>query len=457
MNLSAGEPNTCPPASEFKESTMKRIACYVLATSCLASIIMFGAASLSSSWVSVQTAPSLAELTNLPPVPLPRLHLYPGDIDPATKQPTPPLDRGVEIPQATGFDAESAYLAGQDLSTDDVHYAPDGKHKAWSQSYYSQAGELFRRPHVKTTYDGVSDAVVEEDARHRSGTREKWTRVEASGAKRITEYADNGLTVLLDQEFSPKEGYQLPQLKFERHWRDDPAHSLAYSDILNGDGTRDIVWLDSKENQLRIEHWAKYHLPDGTTITEYDPVTFKKRFVSKTENQLDTTDFYGPDGIRSYTLKLKTGTTDITYYDSTGTKALLEQEFMHIITYKDGVTNSSDVISDLTEFDANGVKIRTLDYTADSTVLYEDRFNLTVNGVTYKHAMFVFDADGFLHHVSYYLKEGLAAIILGPNLEQDYTPKANIRLVLPPADELVLKVKLDIKGLPMPTSDDWGP
>jgi hypothetical protein len=382
-----------------------------------------------------------------------RLHLYSGVTDRDGRR-LFDLDRKIEVPGKEMFKIQSAQLDKSDRSHELRAMQADGEQPATGHSFYAkQPGEDFFRPHVTTVYDAVG-AMIDEDVRHLNGSREKLTHVSEAGLETILAYAADGVTILSDKVIDQHECCDEKQkIKLWNRWRDEPGHTLEHEEYVTADRWRMITEYDRQHRALRVEHWAPHNSVPGTTITIYDPVTFKVRVASKADDDYNIVDLFDERGIRRHRLKLGNVSLNVTYYDELGTTPLFEQEWSYVYETTLQGSTSRRFVSAVTEFDAAGKQVRTVNLASDGKLASEQRYNVMVDGIMYGMVLYAFNESGTLRRAVYFITPP-DAYRWKPDREQDFA-QSDLHVVPPQANELVLAVNPDL-DLPVPKGRSWG-
>ncbi|MDR3613196.1 MAG: hypothetical protein P4L53_06500 [Candidatus Obscuribacterales bacterium] len=394
------------------------------------------------------TLQQVLDLTQLPW----QLRLFPGGVDTSGK-PLVSGDRAVEILRDDQTGVDSRYQTNKDKSTIDAHLQPDGRHQAESQSFYPTASDGDgRHPQALTKYQGAEEKVVDQDVRRVNGKRLQLTHVSADGAKSIIDYAEDGLTVVGETLFDPPPACcgEGPLLKSQQRWLADAQHSLVYSDITNKDGKRTKTKFDGDHQIL----WTmicqeRQCYPSGTTVTGYYAGTHKPRFESKSDYYVDEAKYYRDNGTLWYDLKIMPSSNDITFYDATGTKPVLEQNFFrHDEIGPDKAikmtANSVYEPYEIFEFDADGNPSNNFTLMGGKVGNVDVR-NITISGVFYKEISFYFDRDTGQFNWGVLFPNGLDSRISVD--KSNFTPPP---LPRPSPDELKLSIPFTDDDLPVP-------
>ncbi|MDR3616628.1 MAG: hypothetical protein P4L53_23915 [Candidatus Obscuribacterales bacterium] len=373
-------------------------------------------------------------------------HLYSGAIN-GSGRALVPLERQVDVFNNGSLAPSATYGINKDHSTENARFHENGVITE-SFVYYPDADSIGHL-HIKSKFfaDGK---LQDEDVRHIDGSPEKRTTILASGEKHVVEYAADGVSILDDALYVPDACCSDLIVKVEKRFRDNQEHQLQHSDVLNADGTRSVFEFDEHLNQVRTEFWPQDHKIPGTVITEFYPDTLHTRFVSRCDRDWNTIEYLRTDGTLEKRVKISSTSVRVVIFDSTGQKPLFEQSWGMVMTSVDSVMVWRRYLSDLSEFDDHGNKVRTLSYRSDDALLYEIKFDATVGGIKYDRAIFFYDAAGFLKTSKYFLlaTDDMSWFNQKPDREDAFTPAANIRQATPSSMELA---PLDLDpSLPIP-------
>ncbi|MDR3616627.1 MAG: hypothetical protein P4L53_23910 [Candidatus Obscuribacterales bacterium] len=392
---------------------------------------------------------ALQQVLDLPQQPF-QLRLFSGGVDTSGK-PLVPGERAVEMLREDRTGVDKRYQINKDRSTVNVQLQPDGRHQAQSQVFYPTASDDDGR-HLQalTNYQGDKEKVVAQDIRRKDGTRLRSTHVSNDGAKSIVSYAEDGNTVIDETLFDPPPlccGEAL--VKSQHSWLADAQHSLVYADVTASDGIRTKTKFDDKHQILWTMKCAqKQCYSNGTTVRGYYADTHNVRFESESDYSVDKAKYYRQDGTLWYELKITSSSNAITFYDATGKKPVLEQDFFR----KDETdsdqavkitANSVYTISEITEFDADGNATNTFDFLGDEIDHFAAK-NITLDGVFYKEINLYFNQGGELNW-GVLLPDGPGSRISVNH--SNYTPPP---LPRPSPDELKLSIPLFGDDLPVP-------
>ncbi len=324
-----------------------------------------------------------------------------------------------------------------------------------SQSYYAeQPGESGRRPYIARVY-GVGNVVMDEKVQQLNGLLLKTTvRSPVTKVRLITDFAADGVTHLREQEFlKPKCCGNDEDLIRDERWRDDASHSLAYRNIYNADETRTITEFDEHMNVLKMVEWPKYQSISGMKYRQYYPGSLKLRLSAVGDYSADTVSYYREDGTLETIVKIGAGTTEVEYYDQTGTKIRLSQYWFRTDTKTDGVvTDSTYKIYYVTEYDELGNKVRQLTFNLSGGYAdHEERYNVTIDGVKFVEVDYDYDKDQTLKEIRYYRDE----VKSPPFKAETHAPADNLKIgaISPNSVRLQVQIALD---LPIPPPQTGG-
>jgi hypothetical protein len=430
----------------------------MLLLSAVAALALLAAAGSQLFSDGASPAPDLHQLVGLSETPLE--HLYADQSDAGiTKQPT--VTRSVSFPTVAADGSAGEFLSYTtfgDRSSEDAASSSDGAHLRISTSFYPvPPGELGRHPHSKKTFAVKGDALIDDDVRWYSGKRQQHLHVDDDGSEQIVDYAEDGHSILDDRWYNPPE-YRgtLPLLRSEQRYRNDPQHTLSYSDQLNANGTRIATDWDEHHLPQKIITWANANrIVPGTTVIGYYPFpnNTKIRFQGEADFYFDTVRYYRlEDGSLSHILKIGSGNTEVQTYDRTGTKVLLVQTFTRHEKVKDGDNRGKTEyeLSGINEIDADGHPSNEFYFNRGGFALVE-LLNATVGGVQYKKVAYGFNEDGTLDFMSYWTDSSTT----GPNRVDFHPPMKHVQIDVP-EDERQLKVLID-DDLPIPLSQNYTP
>lgn len=344
------------------------------------------------------------------------------------------------------------YITYKDRSTEDVVMKLGSADLVSSQWYYAeQPGESGRRPYIARVF-GEGNAMMSERVQRLDGTLLKTTFVDVDPLKTrtIIDYAADGVTHLREQVFVTPKCCGGPVLQRDERWRDDAQHTLAYRNLFNVDETRTITQFDEHMNVLKVVQWPKYESVNGASVKQYYPGSLKLRLDSLSDYYVNTVKYYREDGTLEAVVKISPGTTEIEYYDLTGTKQRLGQMWFRTDVTTDGVVNSTYKNYIVTEFDGQGNKTRQQTF-SDGKPNREELYNVTIDGVTFVELDYDYDKGGDLTAVRYWLNE----VKYPPFKLEEHKPGEGLTIKPLDPDSLRLQIQIDT-DLPIPPPQRGG-
>jgi hypothetical protein len=419
------------------------------AVACAVAVVALAATSQLIHSSSDKQRATLQQVLDLPQQPS-QLRLFSGGVDTSGK-PLVPGERAVEMLRDDRTGVDKRYQTNKDRSTINVQLQPDGRHQAESQDFYpTVSDEDGRHLQALTNYEGDKEKIVAQDIRRKNGTLLRSIQVSDDGAKSIVSYAEDGDTVIDETLFDPPPlccGEAL--VKSQHRWLADAQHSLAYADVTASDGTRTKTKFDDNHQILWAMKCAqKQCYSSGTTVKGYYANTHELRFESESDYNVDKAKYYRLDGTLWYVLKITSSSNDITFYDATGKKPVLEQDFFRKdeTDSNEGVkitANSIYTLSEIIEFDADGNASNTFNFLGDE-IDHIEANNITLDGVFYKRISLYFNQGGELNW-GVLLPDGPESRISVDH--SNYKPPP---LPRPSPDELKLSIPLFGDDLPVP-------
>ncbi len=414
-----------------------KIACLLLLAAVLATMSLAGFLTYGYSSPGPQT---VEEALNIPSTPL-QQRLYAA---------SDKYESAVEIASPQHV----LYITYKDRSTEDVVMKLGSTDLVSSQWYYAeQPGENGRRPYIYRIF-GAANVLVSEKVQRLDGTLLKTTVVDAVDSlktRTIIDFAPDGVTHLREQVFVTPKCCGGETLQRDERWRDDAAHTLAYRNIFNVDETRTITQYDEHMKVLKVIEWPKYMSIAGASVKQYYPGSLKLRLDSLSDYYTNTVKYYREDGTLEAIVKISPGSTEIEYYDATGTKQRLGQMWFRTDVTTDGVVTSTYKIYIVTEFDGQGNKTRQQSF-SDGKPNREERYNVTIDGVTYVELDSDYDNAGNLKTVRYWLNE----VKFPPFKLEEHKPGDGSRTIPAlNADSLLLQIQIDT-DLPIPPPQRGG-
>ncbi len=368
---------------------------------------------------------------------------YSTDVDKRLYPPSDPRSSSVEEQSPR----HALFVIFKDRSTEDVMLAPGSANRLSSIWYYpEQAGESGRRPYIKRLY-GPKNLLVDEQVLQLSGLLVKSTHYTPETKTRyIVDFAADGETHLREQVFTDPGCCSGERLMRDEQWRDDAAHSLAYRNLYNEDETRTITRFDLFMNVLERIVWPKYESVSGMKLQKYYPDTHTLRVQAEGEGSADIARFYRKDGTLEAIVTITIGTTQIRYFDATGTRERLMQYWFRKDVKKDGViTSSTYKLYTVTEFDDGGNKLREVSY-SDGVLNHEEFYNVTIDGVHFVELDYDYDKDTQTVKTVRYWKD---EVKYPPYKLEEHTPDDKLTATPISAESLRMQLQVD-SDLPVP-------
>lgn len=337
------------------------------------------------------------------------------------------------------------FVTYTDGSTEDIELLPELDTVVSSQSYYAeQPGEDGRRPHIKRTYDAAL-GVVDELVQRLDGTVMQTTIVSISTkAKVVTDFALDGETVLRRVAYTPPRCCNGDVIEREERYRDDESHALYYLNVLNADDTRTITEYDAQMNVIEELKWGRYESISGSSVKKWYPGGTQLRLSGSADYYVNTVNFYRIDGTLEAIVKLSPGYTAIEYYDATGTKVRLAQNWYRSDEKVGDVVNSTYQIYVAREYDESGNPTREQTF-SNGAPRSEQVFNVTLDGVTFVRVDYDFVPEGTVKTVRYWLNE----VKFPPFRLEEHTPADGLLVVPLSPESIRLQIQVDT-DLPIP-------
>jgi hypothetical protein len=380
------------------------------------------------------------------------VRLFPDSRTTATVA-APSMARAFDITDVGGV-SKIRYLKNTDGSTEEIRLKADGEHYLQRETYYPlQPHELGRRRHVEQFYAVDTDLVFGETILRLDGTLQEHTVNGANGLKHLIGYGVNGQTIVHDLIVDPREDqWSQPVLSKEQRWRDNAAHSLEYSNILDLRArTRTITYWGEDQRPLKVISSSSYAVNNGTITTAYFPGTDKIRMQSTVDSIYNYVKYFRFDGTVDHILKLCPGSTIIQYMDASGKVALLEQNWDRRDKTENGKTTSTYKISMVSEEDASGIDTRKIYFTGGPLSAI-DIFNVEMGGVKYGEIAYQYDqASKTVEAIHYWIGKA------DHQMDREETHKPDEKIAGPAItpEEVTMRVNPDEdEGLLMPDPMD---
>jgi len=299
-----------------------------------------------------------------------------------------------------------------DLSSLRTYYQSDGLAKSYEQAFYPpQEGEIGIRPKSLVIYDANGVDLHSEEWYRLSGRREKiGHRLQDGGYFTFTLFAD-GQTAATETLVGPPDPFSN---KFERkllskqRWY-EKNHQLAYRDVLQDDGTREVDTFDENGLPLMEKHVGSRGAFD-TTIKLFHPGTRQTLLESETNIRATDVVVRRLNGTVRLTERLSPEEIDVTYFDERGITPLFEQSWFLVGAPEAGGTADEALSTEedraapperkpilhlwkITELNPDGSAKRILAF-RDGILRTETWSNITVDGIVYASAVINYNSDG---------------------------------------------------------------
>ncbi|MDR3613194.1 MAG: hypothetical protein P4L53_06490 [Candidatus Obscuribacterales bacterium] len=360
------------------------------------------------------------------------------------------LDRRGDMPDPLKRGDYWQYATFKDGSLEFLAQTADGSANISRQTFFPLAkGQdelLGRHPELTEKYADDGKTVADSLLQWYSGKTRQSMHVDVDGRKHVIVYAEDGVTALSERVFNKAINARTPPvLTGEKRWLNNPQHSLFYVDEQNQDGTRSIVDRDENGDKLWEAIWAKDDIVPGTIVDGYFPGTKKLRFHSESEPETDNVEYFRENGTLSAHVAINHMTLSIDYYDESGRRLRLSQNFARYDGPDFDLDKSSYSLTGVTEYGADGKETREFSLYKDHLSLFE-KVDDTVNGVTYAKVAYFFGPQG-LSLVSYWKDPN--NLNGGPD-DVDRDPKFAKVAPAVPADERTLQIVFGDDMLPVP-------
>jgi hypothetical protein len=347
----------------------------------------------------------------------------------------------------------ASYTTNRDKTSEEVYYQDNGIGRSYLVDFYAplpsdpgprQRGIIF--------YAADGESLNSEEWDRLDGTAEKIGHALGDGYYVSSTLFADGQTAEIEQLWAPdmfSTGY-VPKLERETRWRSAAeGHSVAYTDVLNDDGTREQTSFDPSGLPTMQKH-IPLRPPIGTTVREFFPGTTKVRLESTTDWWTTVATVYALDGTRLRVITLRAASFDVRYFDSTGKVPIFEQTWLKPLGgIKSGVGNASVSagaaaasapakdhsqtafwLSQVVELNADGSSSRVTSINNRGQVSSDMWLKHTVDGVNYERVFFWYREDGTLSKAELMNPEDAPNT---PMKTVEHTIAENIHVVLPQA------------------------
>lgn len=383
----------------------------IAGVACICGIVAVGILALGGT----TSFPSLGETLFVQPVPVTQ-RLYSGATDPTTGAPVVPYDRGTEVLGAGGVPTVR-YLTYKDGSLEVIDLASDGVRPRESRLYYPHdENPDYMRLHKRSVIAANGKDIVDQTIYRISGTRQQQTtgsveeRTVAMGItfhtlvkteKTITDFAEDGTTLIGNQYWSKEELDYEPVLRKEQRWLANRDHSLIYNQVFE-EKLRKTTKFDTAG---QVTWYSEVPETRHAVVTAYFPGSRGVRLQGKADWYNNTVDFLRTDGTRDHTFEIGPSQIEVEHFDASGKKKLWKQTWWHNETgYTSGKPESLTNLSYIFEYDDEGEDKRVL-YFAQGKLKEDRRLNYTVGGIKYFWVESTIDENGYVTKIQYYLNK----------------------------------------------------
>jgi hypothetical protein len=391
-----------------------------------------------------ETPPSVSEILSQPPVGLPT-NLYPADLSADSDASIVPEERSNDVVLPGGHVAR--YVLNKDGTTRDLLLQEDGQHKISFIDYYARTpGDFVRHEAGEMTYAADGETVKAEDWYRLSGTLQKEGRLNADGSYLLDTYFADGNTPQTELlTAKANESGERIVLKDERWHTPESGHAVAYIDVLQPDGWRDLTKYDDSSNVLLERHKRDDDFV-GATLRMYFPGTHIVHLKSRTDAVKAHVEIYREDGTLFSKQEKTEYEVDATFYDASGLHPVFQSTWWKMDLIAGGKETIFWIVFQVTELAPDGSTARVLTWQKDN-VAKEERFKCTVDGVAYDKAIFSYRLeDGTLEKVELQ-KAGQQTRVIA------HAASENIRPLVPSQESAAPEVHDEIPVPPPERSD----
>jgi hypothetical protein len=225
----------------------------------------------------------------------------------------------------------------------------------------------------------------------------------------------------------------------------DHKQRIVFTHLLNADKSRTLTSYDDDQTPLVVSHLVDG--VNGSSVIGYFPGTKVVRIRSTSEYRNTSVDFFRPDATLSMHMDVNSAIAEFTFFDSTGTRATLYQEWSFDQEVQDGISRMKNLrLQEVTEMDQSGNPLcRWVFWAGGGRGLFSmSRFNVEVDGVRWDKVLNLYNQNGFLTRVSY-VPLANSGIDRKPD---EHTQAEGIGAPAPPPSLLVLTPIDDIFAIP---------
>ena len=241
----------------------------------------------------------------------------------------------------------ASFTTNLDKSSENLYYQDDGIGRSYLVDFYAPLhGDPGPRQKGIVYYAADGESFNSEEWDRLDGTAEKIGHALGGGYYVSSTLFADGQTAEAEQVWAPDmfSNGHVPKLEKEQRWR-SPAegHTIAYTDVLNDDGTREQTSFDPA-GLVTMQKHIPLRPPVGTTVKEFFPGTTKVRLESTTDWWTTVATEYRLDGTRLRLITIRAASFDVRYFDPTGKVPLFEQTWLEQLSgrLKNGATAGGD-------------------------------------------------------------------------------------------------------------------
>ncbi len=345
----------------------------------------------------------------------------------------------------------ASFTTNRDKSSENLYYQDDGIGKSYLVDFYPPlAGDPGPRQKGIIFYAADGESWNSEEWDRLDGTAERIGHALGGGYYDSSTLFEDGQTAETEQVWAPDmfSNGHVPKLEKEQRWR-SPAegHTMAYTDVLNDDGTREQTSFDPA-GVVTMQKHIPLRPPIGTTIKEFFPGSTKVRLESTTDWWTTVATEYRPDCTRLRVITIRAASFDVRYFDPTGKVPLFDQTWLEQRGGSGGKNGGKDsahdggnngagadmavkplfLLSQVVELSADGSSSRVTSINERGQVTNDMWLNHMVGDVTYGRVFFWYREDGTLAKTELINPENAPDV---PMKTIEHAAAENIKLMLP--------------------------
>ncbi len=307
----------------------------------------------------------------------------------------------------------------------------DHKKRAWSEVFFPpQAGEYTRRLEMLTIYAAKTGKLAHSRRYWLSGKLMQTTDVNPKNIEYQLSYAEDGITLLEEQVYALTDCcVPAPVILANLRWLNTPSHQLIYANIRNADQTRWVTMWDEHGMPFEIFNWAALDALAGTYGVGYYRGTRTVLFQSAIDDYQNIVTYFRPDHTKAYELYLSSTFLRVEYFDSAGTKTVMEQFFnRREISAKNGIAESVKYeLYEVNVMDSED-SVATEFYFFQGKLSRVRQRNTSLNGTKYSAIDYFYTVTGLFDHGEYWLDK----ITHPPDRKDTQPPAIDPRAALQP-------------------------